>query len=392
MAAHIYLTGISLSKSQEDASRAIAVQQCLAAKTPGTELTIISPTPQADRPLAKEWGFGFVPLSPLRLLVWTLKTGACVVGKHLGFRSEWLLPDALRHLAQAQAVIQLRGLLDAKDSLQLSHLLLLTLVETLGKSPLILSQGTLPPSLFRRWAKRVLKRAHVVVCRGPEAMAQMERLLPGRFIPKRQDVSFALEPKEQLAHRILPPRFFHEGYVCVAPFGTPGQFQDFVSWLAEARALNVCLVASHRDERRTCTKVLAALHHHSRLRLLSHPVCPAGFKGVVSGAQLAVVERGNLWNQCVSVALPTLAVGPSRRLRDRIGEMGMANWVAYEEEHIASKFEELERKRTCIVQHLLQSQGMHIQSAENNLEWALDDSRRWSQRRFLQSSFTWEEA
>ena len=323
---------------------------------PGSQVTILSPFPEMDRPF-----YAPIPVeycNRRRLILATLDLARGVLWRVAG--KEWLLSAGLKRTRDADLVIDLSGDMLTDDygpHVAYSHYIPLLRAIIVGKPFFICAQSIGPFTLTRLLARFILQRAAAITARDHLSLDYLQAIglgLANDRIEQTADLAFLLAPAEgSRAAAILE----QEG---IALDGRPllgislsqlieDQFkkhnpaarnQDFIGLLkaalqqvAQTRDIQILLIAhvtgpsDHKNDRLIANRMHDAIGSNITAFVLQGDYRPEELKAIIAKCTVFCGSRMHANMGALSMHVPTVAISYSHKAPGIMQSCGVGEFV-----------------------------------------------------------------
>lgn len=356
-ACRVLLTGATLSGNLGGQALYDSIADELQRKDSTVEFSILSKYSEDDAAGCQERGYTLIPFSTLDQLIFG--GSFFIVGSILKFfhlPTRWLAGKRLRAFYENDILVDASGIAFTDDRSFTNVLInaLWFLPALVSGIPIIKVSQTLGP--YQKWYVRffgnlVLKRIHILVCRGQQSYEYTKAFLKKGSIYNLPDVAFCLQPADKSVADTLLRTYglTPERYIAVGPsfvmqnFLQPGRYVEIVSscinQLADKTDLSFVLVPhswKHRkklgvdsvhDDLSVCQEIAQKVDPHVSCIVIGKELSAREFKSIIGNAHMAIGSRYHFLIAALSSGVPSMALGWSHKYRELFREFDMVHFV-----------------------------------------------------------------
>jgi colanic acid/amylovoran biosynthesis protein len=354
------LTGTYNSANKGDAAMEVAALQGVDRLLPGSEVTVLSPFPDLDRPF-----YAPVPVARcnrrqlVRATLDLMRAALWRLLRRRQIRADWLLSPVLRLVRDSDLIIDLSGDMLTEDygpHVAYSHFVPLLRALLLGRPYFVCAQSIGPFRITRPLARVLLDGAAAITTRDPisrDYLAAIGISNPG--VRMTADLAFLLSPASaERADQLLGAegvvldgrpilgvsvsRLIASRYRARNPSAGRCDFlslmHETVERVARAQDAQVLLVphvtgpSPAKDDRRISAELRQRLHPDLVAHALSGDYRPDELKSIIARCSVFCGARMHANIAALSSAVPTVAVSYSHKTPGIMSACGVGDFVA----------------------------------------------------------------
>jgi colanic acid/amylovoran biosynthesis protein len=354
------LTGTYNSGNKGDAAMELAAAQGISSHYPDSEVTILSPFPELDRPF-----YAPTPVEHCnrrRLIVATVDLIRAMAWRWLsgrGLRTDWLLSPGMRRVRDSDLVIDLSGDMLTEDygpHVAYSHYIPILRALILGRPYFLCAQSIGPFRLTRPLARLILNRAAAITPRDRITYDYLKKIgVTNDRIVETADLAFLLAPAGEsraaeiltaediaLDHRpligISVSHLIEKHYRMRNPGASGQDFAAFMKVVIERAAAThnaQVLFIAHvtgpsrsKDDRVMARKVREALDPDVSAWIVSGDYRPDELKALIARCSVFCGARMHANIAALSACVPTVAISYSHKTPGIMSACGLGDFVA----------------------------------------------------------------
>lgn len=320
-------------------------------------VSVLSKYPEDDRKGCEERGYELIEYPTIKQLICGCAffiVGSILKKLHISYK--WMLGKTFSAYAENDILVDASGIAFTDDRSFPNILInsLWFLPAFITDIPIVKVSQTLGP--YTKWyvnffARIVLKKIDIIVCRGQLSYNYTRDFLKQKNIYNLPDTAFGLKAIEgERAKIILSSLGIKKGeYITVGPsfvmrdFFETGRYIEIVAEMVNKLSENTektfvfvphswkhsdkVGVDSVNDDYSVCTDIIRLLSPKVKVSVVEHEMSAREFKTIIGNSYMAIGSRYHFLIAALSSGVPSMALGWSHKYKELFREFGIEDYV-----------------------------------------------------------------